>query len=740
MNNTKPFRGDALDKVTGEARYSVDFFMENMVYAKVLWPKVPVSKIIKIDTSEAEKAPGVVRIFTRKDITGPNRSGMYDTLDRPILVGEGEVARFVADAIALVVAETDDQADRARDLIRVEYEELHGVHNVESAIAEGNEPVCVREFKKGDVEKGFAEAAVIEEQEFFNPYGEHAYIEPEAGFAYLDNDGTINVCIGSQHLVQQQRYACEGLGYPFNKVRVYSPYVGGGFGGKHSVSVHVFLALMTNLLRRPVRMVWTREESLRYSCKKQSLTATLKLGLAQDGRICALQVRVFSPSAPYLGNGGDSLGAFQLAACGAYRHENIDLYGEIYSTTGPELGALRGVGWPDGTFAIEALITKAADKLGLDQLAVRQRNWMQTNEEIANQASGITSRNMSDKWIMAETMDKALEAAGPIPEAKPGKKTGRGIANATPAFCTGNSDLHKGSVAELVLFLDRSLIVKMGFAEIGQGITGAAVEFASRAMEIDKDRISVLLGDTHTTPVAGALAFSQSTVTGGNAIIKAAEILKKKLADFAREQLESDDDTIHYSKGDFYNGKGEKVLTWEDFARYCYHEVKDLTASASVVGPPEENNIFGITSVAGVVDVEVDEDTGDIKVLQIVHCHDSGKVVHYESARGQIIGSAVMTLGATLMEEYTMSDGHTTTPSLAEYLIPTSADVPDTNKVIFIEGNYGNGCPEGAKGIGEHGMYVVGGALSNAIYDAIGVSLTNLPITPEKLLKAINKF
>lgn len=740
MDKTKPFRSDALDKVTGAAKYSADFFMDGMVYAKVLWPPAPCAKILKIDTSEAEKAPGVIRVFTRKDIMGTNLSGMYDTLDRPILVGEGEVVRFMADAIALVAAESEDQAERALELIHVDYEELHAVHTVEQAKAEGIEPNCIRAFKNGDVEKGFAESAVIVEQEFFNPYGEHAYIEPEGGYAYIDNDGTINVCVGSQHLVQQQRYACKALGYPFHKVRLYSPYVGGGFGGKHSVSVHVFLTLMANLLKRPVRLVWTREESMSFSCKKQSLRAKIKLGLDKEGRISALQARVEGPSGPYLGNGGDSLAGLQLALCGTYRQKNIDLEGKLYPTTGLELGALRGVGWPDGNFAIETLLTKAASQLGIDQLTVRRRNWMQTNEELAHKASGVTSRNVSDKWIISETMEKALEAAGPPPVAGPGKKAGRGIANAMPAFCIGNSDLHKGSVAEIVMFLDRSVVVRLGFAEIGEGITGAAVEFAASAMGVPKDKVGVVFGDTHKTPMAGALAFSQTTVTGGNAILKAAETLKKKMADYARELLNSDNEGIHYSDGDFYDEKGEKVLDWETFARFCYHEVKDLSASGCVVGPPEEKNVFGITPISCVADVEVDEETGEIKVLQIVHCHDSGKVIHYESARGQILGAAIMTIGASYMEEFIMREGRAATPSFAEYLIPTSMDVPDVNKVLFIEGNYGNGCPEGAKGMGEHGMYVAGPAIANAIYDAVGVCLTELPITPEKLLKALKKI
>ena len=740
MNNIFPYRNDVIDKVTGEAKYSADFHMPGMLHAKILWPPVPSAKILKIDTREAESAPGVVKVFTRKNIIGSNAGGMFAVLDRPILVGEGETVRFISDAVALVAAETEVEAEGACGLIKIEYEELPAAHTVEEAIEMGHEPACIREFKSGDIEQGFSKAAVIVEQEYSYPYNEHAYIEPEAGYAYKDNNGTINICVGSQHPVQMQRYACEALGFPYNKVRVYSPYVGGGFGGKHSVSVHVFLALMANELHRPVRLEWTREESISHGCKKQSHRAKIKLGLEEDGTICALQTRAVGPTASYLGNGGDSLGIFLKGTCGAYRQPNIDLYGELFTTTGLELGAMRGVGLPDGIAAIEGLLTKAAAQLGIDQLTVRRRNWLKDSYEVANQTNGNPSINVSDEWTMSQMMDMALREAGELPVAKPGKKVGRGMASGMPAFCLGNSLLHKGSVAELVMFLDGTLLVKLGFPEIGTVISSTAVKFAASAMGVCEKQVQVLLGDTHYTPIAGALAFSQTTVTGGNAIYDAADKLKKKMADIARECLRSNDESIRFEKGCFYDKSGSRVLDWKTFSDYCYMHVKDLTATGCVTGTVEEENVYGVTPICGVVDVEVDEETGEVKVLQIVHSHDTGKVINYQSARGQIIGSAVMALGSVFMEDFQMANGRAITPSFTEYLIPTAMDVPEINKVILYEGNPGHGCPEGAKGIGEHGMIAVGGAVINAIFDAIGICITELPITAERVLRELSKI
>jgi CO/xanthine dehydrogenase Mo-binding subunit len=259
-------------------------------------------------------------------------------------------------------------------------------------------------------------------------------------------------------------------------------------------------------------------------------------------------------------------------------------------------------------------------------------------------------------------------------------------------------------------------------------------------MGIPADKIKIMLSDTHTMPMAGSLSSSQATVTIGNSILAAAEKLKKLLADHARECLRSDDQSIIFKAGDFYDDKNAQVLSWKDFARYCYERVKPLTASARITGSLEDMDLYGVTTVATVADVEADEETGEIRILQIVQAHDTGKVIHRESARGQILGSSVMILGELLMEDFIMEKGYVKTKTFAEYLIPTAMDIPEKNKAVFLENNPGNGCPNGAKGIGEHGMYSAGGAIINAIYDAIGVSITELPVTPERVLRALGKM
>lgn len=736
MHKIKSFRRDALDKVTGAAKYSGDFQMDGMLYAKILWPPVPSCRILSIHTEKAAAAPGVARVITRADITGPNLAAVFEPYDRPVLVGEGEPVRFAADALALVVAESEDEAARALGLIEVAYEETPAAHTVEQA-RDTQEPCFEKLIQKGDVAADFSRADLVLEGEYETPYAEHAYIEPEAGYAYVDNDGTINVCYGSQNLGRHHRMICKSLGLPFHKVRLCAPYIGGAFGGKQSFSVQVYLTLMAHLLRRPVRLVWTREESMQYGCKRHLLKTRVRMGLDSGGHILAYQAEIDAPAAPYYGYSRNTLDFFSRYLCGPYRYESLDIRGLVYYTTGAEAGAYRGFGGPDATYITETMLDRAAKALEITPLEIRKINWMRENEEFDQQFPDAPWRNMSDRFAVQTTLEKALEAAGPLTRPAPGKKVGRGIANAIPCFCIGNTPGYKGTGADLVMFLDGTLLVRLGYPEAGQGISGVAAAIASQVMELPEEKINVMLCDSHLMPKAGSLGFSQATVNAGNAIVAAAERLKKQLEDIAREYLKSDDPEIRYREGGFYRN-GEKLLDWAELSDYCYYEGKNLTATGWTVAPDDKDR-HGVTPISAVADVEVDPETGEVRVLQIVNCHDSGKVIHYDSARGQIIGGALMCIGNTLMEEFIMEEGRARTPSFAEYLIPTAMDTPEQNKAVFLE-NYGEDCPLGAKGMGEHPLYATGPAIANAIYQAVGVCMTETPITPERLLRRMGKI
>lgn len=739
MSDVKAFRADAIDKVTGRAKYGSDFQTPDMLYAKILWSPAPHARILKIDTSAAEKAPGVYGVVTRKDITGPNLTGVFTVFDRPVLVGEGEEAKFVGDALALIAADTEDQAARARDLIRIEYEELPAIHSAAQALAQGEKPCIERSIRKGDVEAGFAQAAVVVEQDYSIPYHEHAYLEPEGGLAVIDEHGVITLYAGTQDMVMNHRSICRALDYPFHKVRLHVPYVGGAFGGKHLLTVQPYLVLMAHVLGRSVHLTWTREESLAFSCKKQSTAGKIRLALDREGHICALAGHIDGASAPYLANSGDNCGGVLGGMIGPYRIPNIDLTGSMYLTTGPEMGAFRSVGANDGILIMETLLTEAGDKLGLSQLEVRRRNWIRDPKEFEHMVEPSLMRVGSDRWPIDLLMDTALAAAGELPAPAPGKRYGRGMAAGKGSYATRNTDWHSGSTVQMDMFLDGTISVKVGFEELGQGITGIITKFASQAMGIPEENVNVFLSDNHATPPAGALGFSQATVSIGNAILLAAEKMKALLCEQAAACLHTEAPLYFRSYG-FYSAGDQLALEWEDFNKYCFAQVNYLSVRARDRADDKTKSEYGITPVVSVADVEIDEETGELKVLQVVHCHDIGKVIHPESARGQILGSVVMCQGMHMMESFEMKDGYPLTPSFAQYLIPTAMDIPERNEVIFYEGNKAADCPYGAKGLGEHGMYTTQASISSAIYDAIGVSMLHLPVTPEKILKALHKI
>lgn len=743
MNDYKPFRGDVVSKVTGAARYSNDIHMERMLFAKVMRLPVPAAKILRIDTSEAEQSPGVERVITRHDVTGQNQAGWIgrNLFNQPILVGEGECTGNMGDAVALIVADTEDNAARAVKLINVTYEEIPAYHTWQDASAAGVKTACTNDICHGNVEEAFSKATYILEESYFTQFVEHAYIEPEAGSAWIDDEDRLNIRVGTQAVRQQSSMLCQALGLPFDKVRIFTPYVGGGFGGKHSMTVHVYLGLCALLTRQPVRMTWTREESIRFSCKKQSFDAKVKIGFDADGHILAFWADVNGPTSPYTAKSLGRLANYMKYMLGPYRQPNVKMHGRMYNTTSMEIGAFRGVAGPDGCFVIETLMTKAAEKIGITPLEIRQRNWLRNEEEIANQFQGCNARLFTDEFLMQEIMEIALREAGEL-EQIPGKRTGRGVGCGIPGFAAYQSDVQCNSKARITLNLDGTFTVNMGFPEVGQGIIGVAESIMWEEFSVEPKDVTVLLHDSDKMPGGVELGFSVATVNAGAALVDACKKMKAELLKTVALHLERDPSEIVFSPREkvFLNLSGDQLMDWEEFKKYLYIRVADPTIEGYVDTQLEKRNLYGVTPIVCVADVAVDEETGEVEVLQILQCEDVGKVIHFESARGQLLGSSVMALGTTLMEEFITKDGEALTPSLAEYLIPTAKDIPYKNRAIMIETNPASVGPYGAKGIGEHGMFATNGAIANAIADAVGVHINIMPITAESVLRALGKF
>lgn len=733
---TNPFRADAVQKVKGQTLYAADYTMPGMLYAKTLWTEQINAVIKNIDTYEAEKMPGVERVITAKDIKGTNLANIFLPYDRPVLIPIGGKACFAGDSLALVVADTEEHAAQAVKKIRVHYEPFEGPYTLEEAKNMGIEPYKCFAYKKGDIEQGFREADYVFEETFKFPMVEHAYLETECGFAYTDGTGVVNLVFGSQNLGRHHRMLSESLGISNARLRIISPHVGGGFGGKHSISVQNHLVLAAMVTGKPVKMVWSREESFFAGCKRHDLVCTSRLGVTNEGKIKAAHLKVESPGAPYDGYATATITDTIQYTLGCYSGEHMLGEMEIYHCAKNEFGAFRGFGATEGTHIFEVMMDIAARTLGIDPYEFRLKN-VADKDEIENQYEGAPWMLTSADITAKEVLDKALEIAGTPPSPSPGKKSGRGIALGMGMYGVGDQRGSRGSSVDVKMFYDGTVNVRVGVPEIGSGVTGVAMNLVQELLGLSDEEVTISYGDSHTAPRHGSLGFSQATVNIGNAIIDACAKLKSQISKEAQRLLDTEA-SIEYHGGKLTYQNGANAMDFEEFLYETYLDGSNFCATGWFRGYSPRNR-SGITYIAGVADVEVDEETGEVICRRLVNVHDLGRIIHYESARGQMVGGALMAHGIAMSEEFLLEKGRPVTPSFAEYLIPTSMDIPDENLVGFVEVPARIG-PFGAKGIGEHGLYVTPPAISNAIYDAVGIRLTSFPFTPEHVLKKLEKI
>lgn len=741
MNNP---RYDAYEKVTGKARFSADCILPDMLHACVLWAPVPGIRIDRIDVSQAEKSPGVVRIFTRKDIHGPNIGGQVGMLyfDHPVLVGEGETANNICDSIALIAAESEDQARRAAKLVRIEYTQMPVTHTVEEAEQNGEAPGCSFEESRGNTDEVFSKADLVVSEEYFAPYLEHIYLETESGCAYRDENNIIHIIAGTQDTLQQHHITCNALNIPYNKLELQLPYIGGAFGGKHSMAVHAHLALMAQYLDRPVQLVWSREESISYSCKKQQTYIKHSIAFDKEGHILGMRSRIKGECSPYLEKTKGRIQNLRKSIFGMYKYPAFDLKACMYKTTGPEVGAFRGVAHPDGIYVVETLMDKAARALHMDAMELRRKNMVRSESDFLDQYDDSKNMVTAPHWEMDRVIEEAFEKAGPAPISEGKLLRGRGFSCCAAYYGLAQIDTQRGYIADIMIQFDGTITVDSAIPEVGQGITSVIRNIIRDELYIAPEKIIVYAYRGSRMPFGIPLGGSQGTGAAGVALMKGIRSLKEKMEKAAVECTGLPRGTKLYFNGkNFENDVRESVLGWREFAFWC--EKKGVSLKTSVAADDSHPDVYGrkpVAPVCCIADVEVNSDTGAVKILQLVTSHDIGKVMQYDAAAGQFYGSAVMCVGQTFMEEFIIKEGRPMTNSLSTYLVPTSMDIPEKNIVHFIEGNPDRFTAYGAKGIGEHGMYNTPAALANAVSNAIGKTVTSLPITPEKVLRVLEKI
>ncbi len=721
-------RIDALGKVTGETKYPGDINIDGQLWMRIKFSERAHARVISVDKRQAEALPGVVSVFTSGDVP-VNEYGLV-IKDQPVLCGPGgdkagtDVVRCYMDMVATVVAESDAIAQQALDLIQVEYEDLPAVFDPDEAMTEsaprlhpdspGNLAARYR-IRKGDMAAGWAAADVVVEGEYDTTWQEHAYLQPEAGLSYIDEEDRVTVIVAGQWTHEDQEQITHALDLPPERVRVIYPAIGGAFGGREDMSVQIVLALATWILRRPIKIQWSREESILYHHKRHPIKVRAKWGATKSGVITAIYSEVIGDAGAYNYTSNKVLGNAQLTAGGAYEAENIhiDTYA-VYTNNIPS-GAFRGFGAPQALFAAEGQMNRLAQALNMDPLEIRLIN------SIRDGSLGV----VDTPFPSGVTMPQVFEACGreswwretadgwslqsPAQPAEATKRRGRGLAGGFknvgfsfgfPEHCWAGIELRGSAEIEHVLLYHAA-------ADVGQGAHTALMQMAAAAVGVPFDRVEIVASDTATSGSSGSASASRLTFMSGNAIRPAAEIALQKWQDEERP-----------ARGEFM------------------YRPPPTTAFDPVTGKAEPNFAYGY--VAEAVEVEVDIETGQVQVLEVVCANDVGKVINPQQLQGQIEGAIVQAQGYALMEYLVSREGRIQNPYLSTYLIPTSLDVPPKVKSVVLEHPDPIG-PWGARGMAEMPFLPLAPAIAAAIFDATGVWMDSQPFTAEKVVKALRQ-
>lgn len=736
-------RRGAREAVLGKAIYADDIRVDGVIHLKVVRSTCAHAIVKKIDTLAAKAIPGVIKIFTAQDIRGSNRYGII-TKDQEILV-ERKV-RYVGDPIALVAAETEAIAVEAAGAVKVKYEDLAPFLTIEEAkkctaepIHENGNHLSSRDIIKGDVERGFAEADIVVEETYTTSMAAHGYLETEAGVGILDERGTIIIYVCTQNPHYDQRDVAAALGLDSDQIRIVQRVTGAGFGGKLDISVQGLIALAVQHLKRPVKLRYSMEETMQTAAKRHAMVMHYKTGAKNDGRITAVDVRFTLDTGAYASYGVAVLSRAVAHAAGPYEVPHVKVRGELYYTNKIWAGAMRGFGVPQVCFAHERQMDSLAKALGKDRFEIRMINALRPGSKT------ITGQELNASVGIRETLQKVKEAKesrerNPKKNHKkprPWIKMGWGIASFW--YGNGNTGLPNPSTARIGLDEKGQITLYTGTADIGQGSDTVLTQIAAEALHVSDKELKLIRADTGLTTDAGATSASRQTYLSGNAVKLAAEDLIQKLLEEASSHLKVPLSEIDHEKGKF---KGEgKAVSIKELAKGLHRRGRILVGEGRFdpaitmldkktgQGVPYATYTFG-TCYA---EVEVDIRTGEVSVEHVIAAADVGKAINPSSVAGQIIGGVAMGIGHALMEEFEPGK----TKSLADYLYPTSMDVPPV-EVIIVEDPEPSG-PYGAKGVGEPPLIPVAPAIISAINQALGVKITDLPAKLERVMKMVIK-
>lgn len=740
MSNTNGYqsqslhRVDAAGKVTGATLYPGDVTPQNLLHGKVLFSHQPHARMLSINLEKARAVPGVVAIFTAADVP-VNEYGLIMP-DQPVLVGLGSteyaaISRWEGDQVAVIVAETELAAAQARALIEIEWEPLPVITDMFAAmkdevIIHGNKHTNVLQhykIRKGDMEAGWAAADVVIESEYHLPYQEHAYLQPEAGLGYIDEEGRVTVEIAGQWTHEDRKQVAHALGLPVEQVRIVYPAIGGAFGGREDMSLQIVLGLAAMRLHqmgidRPVRIIWTREESIIGHHKRHPAVVRTRWGATREGKITAVAADVYMNSGAYAYTSTKVLGNFHLMVAGPYVVPNARIDSYTITTNNVPGGAFRGFGGPQGAFVAETQMNKLAEALGMDPVEIRLRNLLREGDLLTVQTPippGVSLVEVVQACADAAGWQKELLPARPftaiqsLPPNPQALRRGRGFACAfknvgfsfgAPESCDAIIELHGGAEIERV-------VLRHAAAEVGQGTHTALRQMAAAAVGVDVDLVELVMSDTAVTANSGSVSASRMTFMAGNAIRGAAE---------------------------------EALAKWQNEDRPAiahYHYVPPRTQMYH----PETGECmpnFSYGYVAEAVEVTVDTETGHIYLDRVVCADDVGKAINPRLVEGQIEGAVVQAFGYAVMEDLQVKNGRIQNPYFSQYLIPGIKDIPARVDSVIVEKADPRG-PWGARGMAEMPYLPLAPAVVAAVHDATGVWFDEIPLLPFRVVEKLRR-
>src|SRR5574341_1025499 len=697
--------------------------------------------MLGVDAADALALPGMEAVLTAKDVP-VNRHGRV-IQDEPVLAADH--VRMIGDPVAAVVAVSEGLAAEAAAKVCVRYEVLPAVTSPREALApgaprlhEGGNLLAHNVIQRGDAEAALARAAVTAEGAFTTPCNEHAYLEPEAALAYVDEEGRLVLHTGTSHTHLLRLEVSRSLGLPPERVRVIPALMGGHFGGRTDVPMQCILGVAAWRLRCPVRCVMTREESFTCTTKRHPFEIRGRLGAERDGRITALRLDMVADGGAYASAGQYIIVRAGVSGCGPYDLRNVWVGGPAVYTNNPLAGAMRGFGAPQSTFALESLMDALAKRLEMHPIELRLKNALRPGAMLA------TGFRVGEEMGYVET----LEAIRPHYDAavrrarEAGKAVGirRGVGVASMWYGIGTTLGEKASYADMELLPSGRVAVLAGATDAGQGSDYLLRRVAAQALDVPLEQVDLVRGDTDLTRDTNSCTGSRVSFYVGNAVRIAGGALRRAILEAAAREMEAPPEVLDIRGGQVVaKGAPGRRLSLKDLAARL--ESRGVRLQEGGTYDPETVPLDPATgigrpyatyaSATQMARSEVNVRTGAVRVLRVVAAHDIGKVLNPVGARGQVEGAVVMGIGFALKEEFIPG----VTKGFADYRIPTTRDAPEV-EAIFIE-RPDPGGPFGAKGLGECAMIPTAPAIINAVTDAIGVRITQLPATRERVLEAL---